>query len=91
MRTSIDIPDALLERVRARLREEGRTLREAVIDGLRRTVLSEDRRAAFELRDASFSGRTGFAEGFDEHRLGDAVRSDAEARLAAEQPERYGK
>ncbi len=91
MRTSIDIPDALLERVRARLRKEGRTLKQAVIDGLRQTVLAEDRQTPFELRDASFSGDVGFGPGFDENGLTDAVRKDAEARLVAEEAERYEK
>lgn len=91
VRTSIDIPDALLEQVRARLRAQGRTLREAVIEGLRRTVLVDDSAAEFELRDASFRGKVGFAEGFEEADLADAIRGDGEARMVAEEQRRYRK
>jgi hypothetical protein len=66
MRTSIDIPDALLVRARRLAESRGTTLREVVLDGLRAVVEQGTRRPApFRLRDAAF-GEGGLAEGLDE-------------------------
>jgi Arc/MetJ family transcription regulator len=51
MRTTIDIPDTLLERVRPLLAKRNMTLRAVVIDALER--LLEPKRTRFTLRDAS--------------------------------------
>ncbi len=51
MRTTIDMPDALLERVRAVLARRRMTFRALVIDALEQAI-SEDS-SGFRLRDAS--------------------------------------
>lgn len=74
MRTSVEISDALLERARAVMAEQGVTLRALVEEGLRR-VLDEPRRAEpFALRDARFDGTLGFVPGRDESAVSDAIR-----------------
>lgn len=66
MRTSIDIPDALLARARRLAEARGTTLREIVLDGLRTVVEQSPRKtASFRLRDASF-GDGGLTEGLHE-------------------------
>jgi Arc/MetJ family transcription regulator len=63
MRTTIELSDALLSRVRRIMAKRKTTLRALVEEGLRR-VVEEDRAAtAFQLRDASFKGPAGFASG----------------------------
>jgi len=89
MRTSIDIPDALMAEVRVALAEKGLTFREAVIEGLRRTLLEPTGNEGHELRDASFKGVIGFAAGFEEGALTEGLRDDAETRLVAEDRGRY--
>lgn len=56
MKTTIELPDALLSAAKALAAERGTTLRAMVEEGLRR-VLQEEERRAFCLRDASFEGR----------------------------------
>jgi len=51
MRTSIDLPDALLVRIKSRLHEQNITFRALVISALEQT-LKEDTNP-FQLRDAS--------------------------------------
>lgn len=55
MRTTIELPDALLSAAKALAAERGTTLRRIFEEGLRR-VLEEEERRAFCLRDASFEG-----------------------------------
>jgi hypothetical protein len=57
MKTTVDIPDPLLEEVRRAAEREGTTLKALVEAGLRR-VLAERRNkgAPFRLRDARFRG-----------------------------------
>jgi Arc/MetJ family transcription regulator len=57
MKTTIDIPDALLRETRKVAAREGTTLRSLVEQGLRRIVAEKKRRPAFRLRKASFKGR----------------------------------
>jgi hypothetical protein len=57
MKTTVHIPDALLEEAKAIASREGSTLRELIEAGLRREVTERRRRRRFELRDASFTGR----------------------------------
>lgn len=61
MRTTIDIPDALAAEVRQHLARQGRTLRDAVIEGLRLTLAKPD--GAFSLQAAEFTGTQGFVGG----------------------------
>jgi hypothetical protein len=57
MKTTIDVPDSLLDEARRVAARDGTTLKTLVETGLRR-VLAERRKpgAAFRLRDASFLG-----------------------------------
>jgi hypothetical protein len=65
MRTSIDMPDALLAQARRVARSRGSTLRELVIEGLRGVLERQARAPRFRLRDASY-GKGGLVEGIDE-------------------------
>jgi hypothetical protein len=65
MRTSIDMPDALLAKAKAIARQRGSTLRELVIEGLRNVLEKQAKAPRFRLRDASF-GKGGLADGLDE-------------------------
>jgi hypothetical protein len=65
MRTSIDMPDALLAKVRQIARRRGTTLRELVIEGLHTVLERQARAPRFHLRDASF-GKDGLVGGLDE-------------------------
>lgn len=89
MRTSIDIPDALMAQVRVALSERNITFREAVIEGLRRTLLHPGGTTDFTLRDASFKREAGFAPGFGADALTQAIREDGEQRMVAEDPSTY--
>lgn len=55
MRTTVDIPDALLERARPILASRKLTLRSVVLDAIER--LLDSRRPQFRLRDASVGHR----------------------------------
>jgi hypothetical protein len=56
MKTTVEIPDALLEEARKLAAREGTTLRALMEQGLRRVVAERRRAAAFRLRKASFKG-----------------------------------
>ena len=56
MKTTIEIPDALLAEARRAAERQGITLRALVETGLRR-VLGERRSAGFRLRRATFGGQ----------------------------------
>jgi hypothetical protein len=85
MRTSVDIPEAIMSRVRTELKARGLTFRDAVIFGLQATLLapSPEDSKPFKLKDAAFTGPIGFAPGFSADNLADALRSDAEERMLA--------
>ena len=59
MKTTIHIPDSLLEEAKKAAHQEGTTLKALVEEGLRKAL--EERRGrgqtAFKLRDASFKGQ----------------------------------
>ena len=55
MRTTVDIPDHLLERVRPHLLKKGLTLRSVVVDALERLMMPNE--TAFRMRDASVGYR----------------------------------
>ena len=58
MKTTVEIPDSLLEEARKAAAREGTTLKALIEQGLRHIVGERRRRAgAFRLRKASFKGR----------------------------------
>ena len=82
MRTTIDIPDSLAAEVRARVSQQGRTLRDVVIESLRMTLSRP--LGAFTLQDAAFTGTTGFVAGVGpESALADIREDPAERGTAA--------
>lgn len=56
MKTTVEIPDALLEEARRLATREGTTVRALMEEGLRRVIAERERRGAFRLRKASFKG-----------------------------------
>jgi hypothetical protein len=56
MKTTVEIPDALLNAARRAASRDGVTVRALLIEGLHRVLESRKRDAAFHLRDASFKG-----------------------------------
>ena len=64
MKTTVEIPDNLIDEARRLADRRGVTLRTLVEEGLRHVVKSERRRPAFRLRDASFTGE-GLQPAFD--------------------------
>ncbi|HWB71534.1 MAG TPA: type II toxin-antitoxin system VapB family antitoxin [Egibacteraceae bacterium] len=57
MKTTVDIPDALLAEARRVAAEQNTTLRELIEAGLREVVQSRRRPRRFRLRDASVGGQ----------------------------------
>lgn len=57
MKTTIDLPDALLEEARRIATRDGATLRELVESGLRRIIQERRAKGTFVLRDARVGGR----------------------------------
>ena len=55
MKTTVEIPDELYSRARKRAKEEGRTIRSFIVDGLRLSLElgSLEVRQPFQLRDQS--------------------------------------
>ncbi|MDH4181271.1 MAG: type II toxin-antitoxin system VapB family antitoxin [Betaproteobacteria bacterium] len=56
MKTTVEIPDALLEEARKLAARQDSTLRVLIIEGLRRVVAERKRAGGFRLRKASFRG-----------------------------------
>lgn len=56
MKTTIDIPDPILDEARKLAERDGTTVKALVELGLRK-VLAEKRRDTFKLRNASFKGK----------------------------------
>jgi hypothetical protein len=56
MKTTVEIPDALLDEARKVASRHGTTLRVLIIDGLRRSIAERRRAAGFTLRNASVGG-----------------------------------
>lgn len=56
MKTTVEIPDALLEQARKLASKEGTTVRALVEQGLRQVVAERARRGEFRLRKATFRG-----------------------------------
>ncbi len=57
MKTTVEISDSLANEAKAVARREKTTLRALIEAGLRRLLRDRQRRARFQLRDASFAGR----------------------------------
>jgi hypothetical protein len=57
MKTTIDIPDPVLDEVRKLAEREGTTVKALVERGLRRVLTDDRKRSAFILRKASFKGK----------------------------------
>lgn len=57
MKTTIEIPDPVLDEARKLAEREGTTVKALVELGLRRVLAEKRRSAAFRLRKASFKGR----------------------------------
>jgi hypothetical protein len=56
VKTTIDISDAILEKVKALAAREGTTVRALVEDGLRQLLKTRRAATEFHLREASFAG-----------------------------------
>ena len=56
MKTTIEIPNSLLEEARKLASQEGTTVRALVETGLRRVLAERKKRGRFKLRNASFTG-----------------------------------
>ena len=56
MKTTVEIPDTLLEEARKLAARQGTTLRVLIVDGLRRSVAERRRASVFRMRKATFSG-----------------------------------
>jgi hypothetical protein len=56
MKTTVEIPDSLLEEARKVAAREGTTVRALIEQGLRRVLAERRQRGAFQLRKATFKG-----------------------------------
>jgi hypothetical protein len=56
MKTTVEIPDSLLEEAKRLASREGTTVRALVEEGLRRTLSERKRATGFRLRKATFKG-----------------------------------
>ncbi|HKU87203.1 MAG TPA: type II toxin-antitoxin system VapB family antitoxin [Casimicrobiaceae bacterium] len=56
MKTTVEIPDALLEEARKLAARHGTTLRVLIIEGLRNSIAERRRASPFKLRNASVTG-----------------------------------
>lgn len=65
MKTTVEIPDSLLEEARKLASREGTTVRALFEEGLRRIIAERKRAGAFRLRKATFKG-----EGLQPHVAG---------------------
>ena len=56
MKTTVEIPDTLLDEARKLAARQQTTLRVLIIEGLRRMIAERKRAGAFRLRNATFRG-----------------------------------
>jgi hypothetical protein len=78
MRTSVDIPDPLLRRAKKLARQRGTTLKQLLLDGLRRVVSVDALAQPHQMKDCSF-GEGGLVDGLswsDSERLDELVYGD---------------
>jgi hypothetical protein len=57
MKTTVQIPDSLLDAARKLANQERTTLKALIEEGLRRVVSQHKRRNGFQLRKATFKGK----------------------------------
>jgi len=57
MKTTIELPDSLLDEARAAARQDKTTMRDLVEQGLREVLARRSQRQPFKLRDASRRGQ----------------------------------
>ena len=57
MKTTVEIPDSLLDEARKVAARQDTTLRVLIIEGLRRVLVERKRGGAFRLRKATFRGK----------------------------------
>jgi hypothetical protein len=57
MKTTVEIPDSLLDEAKKVAARQDTTLRVLIIDGLRRVLVERKRAGAFRLRKATFRGK----------------------------------
>jgi len=57
MKTTVEIPDALLDEARRIAERQDTTLRTLIIEGLRKSLAERKRATSFRLRKASFRGK----------------------------------
>ena len=57
MKTTVHIPDSLLEEARKIANQEQTTIKALIEEGLRRTIANRKKRSAFRLRKATFKGK----------------------------------
>lgn len=65
IKTTVDIPDALLKEARAQARARGTTLRELVADGLRTVIERKGAAERYRYEPVVFDGEQGIAPGID--------------------------
>jgi hypothetical protein len=56
MKTTVEIPDALLDEARKLATRQGTSVRALIIDGLRRSLAERRRGRVFRMRRATFKG-----------------------------------
>ncbi len=64
MKTTVEIPDTLLEEARKLAARQDTSLRVLIIEGLRRSIMERRRANTFSLRKATFKG-TGLQPGVE--------------------------
>jgi hypothetical protein len=57
MKTTVEIPDSLLDEAKRVAARQDTTLRVLIIEGLRRVLVERKRAGAFRLRKATFRGK----------------------------------
>ena len=57
MKTTVEIPDSLLDEAKKVAARQDTTLRVLIIEGLRRVLVERKRTGAFRLRKATFRGK----------------------------------
>jgi CRISPR/Cas system-associated protein Csm6 len=57
MKTTVDIPDSLIEEAKRVAARQDTTLRVLIIEGLRRVITERKRAGVFRLRKATFRGK----------------------------------
>ncbi len=86
MRATIELSDALAARVRAFMKKRRTTLRAVVEAGIERVLDEQAPARGFELRDASFGGKPGFAPGMTAENLPRILREINDAPSGRVEP-----